>query len=434
NLTNGELTQIGSNLSPAVTITIDNDGVCYAQGIASGRGLGTVNLTTGVFTQARANNVTAFTGMLAVDRGTNEVYATTFNGTTIQKINKTSSTLAGTNTGTSFPSRVLAWTIIGKPIPMTPTYTVNITPATNGTITVMSGDNPVADGDVLAEGTILTLTAIPGTGYVFEKWWDDNTNATRTHTLTENVTISATFEAIPTYTVTIIPPANGIITVMNDTSAVNTGDQLEEGTILTLSVMPDTDYEFAQWWDGNTENPRSITLNSDIAIGATFEAIPIYYTVTITPGIGGIITVMSDEDEVFHGDELEEGTELTLIATAHEGFKFVEWWHGGTDETHIHILDDHVTISATFTDDQTSIVVTTSRELFVVFPSPTTDLLHIQTEEMIQQIVILDLNGKVMMQLQGNRKILDLQSLPIGNYIVRIHTKTAIVPIKIVKQ
>ncbi|MDR0438504.1 MAG: T9SS type A sorting domain-containing protein [Bacteroidales bacterium] len=70
----------------------------------------------------------------------------------------------------------------------------------------------------------------------------------------------------------------------------------------------------------------------------------------------------------------------------------------------------------------------------VIYPNPVNDVLHIQTEQTIKQIFVLDLTGRVMLQLQGDRKTVDLQSIPSGNYIVRIHTKTTIVPIKIVKQ
>ncbi|MDR0437476.1 MAG: carboxypeptidase regulatory-like domain-containing protein [Bacteroidales bacterium] len=86
-----------------------------------------------------------------------------------------------------------------------------------------------------------------------------------------------------------------------------------------------------------------------------------------------------------------------------------------------------------FTIVETSIV-TLGSNMFAVYPNPTADVLHIQTEQTIQHIFVLDLTGKVIIMLQGDHRTIDLQSLPIGNYIVRIHTETVIVPIKIVKQ
>ena len=75
-------------------------------------------------------------------------------------------------------------------------HTVNITAPTNGTIEVKNGSETVTDGEKVLEGTSLTLTATPADGYQFEKWWDDNTDATRTFELLADVTISATFSII----------------------------------------------------------------------------------------------------------------------------------------------------------------------------------------------------------------------------------------------
>ncbi|MDR0438583.1 MAG: C25 family cysteine peptidase, partial [Bacteroidales bacterium] len=177
--------------------------------------------------------------------------------------------------------------------------------------------------------------------------------------------------------------------------------------------------------------------NTNFAAGAASEplvaATSIAYTVNITVPTNGTITVMAGSEEIFCGAELDENVELALIATAHEGYRFVEWWHGGTDAAHVHVLDDHIIISATF-ELAVSIVVPTDEGTLTVYPNPVSDMLHIQTEQVIKQIFVLDMTGKVMMQLQGNRKTIDLQDIPTGNYIVRIHTATEVVPVKIIKQ
>lgn len=177
--------------------------------------------------------------------------------------------------------------------------------------------------------------------------------------------------------------------------------------------------------------------NNNFAAGAVSEPLvattSFAYMVNITPPINGTIIVMAGSEEIFCGTELDENIELALIATADQGYRFVEWWHGGTDEAHTHVLDDHVIISATF-ELITPIVIPVGEGTLTVYPNPVSDILHIQTEQVIKQIFVLDLTGKVMMQLQGNNKTIDLQSLPTGHYIVRVHTATAVVPIKIVKQ
>ncbi len=47
-----------------------------------------------------------------------------------------------------------------------------------------------------AEGTTVTLTAVPAEGYQFLKWEDDSTEATREITVSGDASFTATFEAI----------------------------------------------------------------------------------------------------------------------------------------------------------------------------------------------------------------------------------------------
>ncbi|MDR0437906.1 MAG: T9SS type A sorting domain-containing protein, partial [Bacteroidales bacterium] len=319
-------------------------------------------------------------------------------------------------------------------------YQVTYATPAGGTLTVTRDAGiDVPSGTSVDHGTVLTITATPNPNHTLATLTVNSATFTNgsTHTVNGPVTITASFQI--TYTLTITQPdGENVIEVWDVDEMVQfgSGSSIEAGTELKLMAFPADDYEFVEWWDGNTEQFRTITLDSDMTISATFQEVIIYYTVFIeAPEIGGTITVMKNEKGVVSdGDELEAGTELILLATAHQGYRFVEWWHGGTDAEHTHVLNDHVTISAIFEDDEVSIAITIGRELFAVYPNPTADVLHIQTEQVIKQIFVLDLTGKVMMTLQGDQKTINLQSLPIGHYIVRIHTDTTIVPVKIVKQ
>jgi hypothetical protein len=87
----------------------------------------------------------------------------------------------------------------------------------------------------------------------------------------------------------------------------------------------------------------------------------------------------------------------------------------------------------TFVVDQTSVKITES-EVLRVYPNPVADVLNIQTEQAIRQIVVLDQNGKIVKTQHGNHRTLNVQSLTAGHYIVKIHTATAIIPVRIVKK
>ena len=71
-------------------------------------------------------------------------------------------------------------------------------PPTQYTLTVVSNNNAwgtVSGGGTYDEGTTVTLTATPASGYHFVQWNDGNTSATRTVTVSANATYVATFDA-----------------------------------------------------------------------------------------------------------------------------------------------------------------------------------------------------------------------------------------------
>ncbi|MDR2906977.1 MAG: choice-of-anchor J domain-containing protein, partial [Bacteroidales bacterium] len=78
-----------------------------------------------------------------------------------------------------------------------PDYTINITAPTGGSISVKNGETDVTDGTAIAEDTELTLTATAEATHKFVKWMDDNTEATRTFTVTGDATIAAEFKELP---------------------------------------------------------------------------------------------------------------------------------------------------------------------------------------------------------------------------------------------
>jgi hypothetical protein len=158
-----------------------------------------------------------------------------------------------------------------------------------------------------------------------------------------------------------------------------------------------------------------------------------FFRVNITQPANGTVSVKAAGVDVNHGDELDHGTVLTLLATPAENYEFVRWAHDNHNQPmHSHTLTNHVTISAVFR--LKSSIQTTEKEILTIYPNPVKDELNIQTEQVIRQIFVFDLTGKVVMQLQGNHRTINMQTLPIGNYIIRIHTENAIIPVRIVKQ
>lgn len=212
------------------------------------------------------------------------------------------------------------------------TYAVNVAALTNGEIT--------ASAKEAAEKETVTLTAKPATGYALKAgsvkvtYKDaDNNEQTVKATVDEKdanvytfampaypVNVSAEF--VKEYKVTAAPVDNGTVTA-NPTTAV-------EGKEITVTVSAKEGYKLtadslkATYTDADNNN-QPITLKAgtdantytftmpagDVAITAAFEEIATEtYTVTVTKGGDGKVTVNGQETEKLEG--LKSGDTVTL--------------------------------------------------------------------------------------------------------------------------
>ena len=139
----------------------------------------------------------------------------------------------------------------------------------NITITVSSANEnmgTVSGGGEYAFGTQVTITATPNQGYRFVCWNDGNTNNPRTITATTNATYIATFEENTepeTYTITVMSANNSM-------GSVSGGGTYEAGSQITITANAVEGYHFTSWNDGNTDNPRTITVTEDATYIASF--------------------------------------------------------------------------------------------------------------------------------------------------------------------
>ncbi len=141
------------------------------------------------------------------------------------------------------------------------------------TLTATAGDGgSVSGGGTFASGTQVSITATPNAGYSFSGWSNGSTANPLNVTLNSNTTITANFEVIiNTYNLSIESSEGGSVT-SPDVSGIISGGYAE-GTQLNLIAEPSSCYRFLSWSDGETENPRIVTLNQDIGISAVFENI-----------------------------------------------------------------------------------------------------------------------------------------------------------------
>lgn len=188
------------------------------------------------------------------------------------------------------------------------TKTVDLTGSVTGQIYEITVDDDITGGTISAdkasagEGATVTLTATPDAAYTFGAWTVYKTgDQTTTVTVTDNqftmpdyaVTVSATFNAKPTYAITCVasPVAGGTISA-SPTSAY-------EGQTVTLTYDAETGYRFSsivitKTSDGSAYDIKLTASGDDytftmpayaVTATATFETIPTYTLASsIVPG------------------------------------------------------------------------------------------------------------------------------------------------------
>lgn len=327
-----------------------------------------------------------------------------------------------------------------------PTYTLTVNSGTGGTVT---------GGGTFENGTTTTITATPNTGYIFVKWNDGNTNASRSVTVNSNATYTAEFtpkEYVVTtecisnsdklglirgagtykygdtvsFTITNMSSHHAIkewyyttdsmmsgafglgdssvvsITIDESLTGLNvhsstsihivceiehtgfylqaypspTGaGKIEYGSYTedsgysrlldfpssggmkvsyigsrtaALKAIPSNGYEFVRWEDGNTDNPRKITITEDASFTAIFEKLT--FTVTYKNADGTVL----QEIEAEYGDAQPPytGDTPTLESTVEYDYIFLGW-----DSESFYIRRDEV-VTAVYKEVKRKYIVT----------------------------------------------------------------------------
>ena len=275
------------------------------------------------------------------------------------------------------------------------------------TITVLSADETmgtVSGSGVYVEGAQVEISAEAVEHYHFAQWNDGNTENPRTITVAGDSTFTASF-AIDRFTITVESADEAMGTV----SESNTYDY---GTEIQISATAAEHYHFVQWNDGNTDNPRTITVTGDATYRASF-AIDQH-----------TITVESDDETmgtVNGSDTYDYGAEIQISASARDGYQFVSWNDGNTDNPRTITVVADATYIASFVS-VTGIEETAAFEI-ILFPNPATDILNITSSETISEIEIVNVMGQVVkrFEVNANNAVCDVEDLTSGVYVVRIY-------------
>ena len=278
------------------------------------------------------------------------------------------------------------------------------------TITVVS-NNPtwgtVTGGGTYPQGSIAEISATPNEGAVFTGWDDGNTDNPRSIVVTQDMEFMAIFSKTETYTITVRPenPLLGT-TYGSGEYALN--------QVVNIGATPIAGYYFSGWQDGNMDNPRTIIVTGDAVYTASFSQEPVLtYTVT----------VLCDETQGFilGAGTYIAGSIATIAAIPADGFVFVRWSDGTTNNPKQIIVDEDIVLAAFF--EYTS-VDENGTEAISLYPNPANDKLYLEGLEEECEISIFNTAGMKVktMTLQGDAEI-NVSELPAGLYLVRIGSR-----------
>ncbi|MDW7676656.1 MAG: hypothetical protein SCK57_03260, partial [Bacillota bacterium] len=250
------------------------------------------------------------------------------------------------NTSTSYTvtdlAGIIAVTVEFELIPPT-TYTVTYSvTGGNGKLAAAVDGTAIASGATVVEGKEVLFTATPDSGYQVKEWIL-NSSVVAGHTstsytalsLADNITVTVEFE--------LIPPTSGYLVSVSayptQGGTVTGGGYYETGDRVKVSATAKEDYAFVYWTEGEgspiVSKGETYTFRMDKAdrdlVAHFVKTEPVYewlVTVSAKPSEGGTVS---------GGGTFKEGDPVEVIATANDGYRFINWTEGQTEVSTVEI-------------------------------------------------------------------------------------------------
>ncbi|MBR1630718.1 MAG: InlB B-repeat-containing protein, partial [Paludibacteraceae bacterium] len=201
---------------------------------------------------------------------------------------------------------------------------------------VSVGVNNIVYGSVSGQGTYdygteITLTATPAEGCHFTRWADGVATAERTVRVDDDLMFYANF-AVNQYQATVLSS--------DESKGQTFGSGIfAHGAEAEFTAVPAKGYHFSGWSNGQTDNPVSVVVTSDLTLTATFA-------------LNQYVITLSSEDaaagSVKGGGDFEHGEEAVLIAIPAEGYHFAGWSNGQVTDTLRMTVNGNMTLTAAF--------------------------------------------------------------------------------------
>lgn len=179
---------------------------------------------------------------------------------------------------------------------------------------------------------VITKNGIPDTVITDNRLYDMYEYELTVDTQTD---IKVYFTEIEKYTVTVdMPNKNAEITVKNGTSDFESGQKVNFGDEITVTVKPKDGYRLAdtESWSDNGDGSytyKTGKIKMETHIRVAVEEIP-EYTVTFPTMIEGcVLTVRSKNEKITSGSKIREGTILVASIVLEPSYILKGWYIGG---------------------------------------------------------------------------------------------------------
>ena len=141
---------------------------------------------------------------------------------------------------------------------------------------------------------------------------------------------------------------------------------------------------------------------------------------------------VSVNDETFGSVTVESDCSTgTLTANANEGYRFVIWNDGNTDNPRTVALTSDTAFTAIFALIDESSLLEAEAESISFFPNPTKS--EITFSQAIEKVEVIDLTGKAIFTFT-NAKTINIESLPSGAYYLRLTNNDKAIMRKMIKE
>jgi hypothetical protein len=188
----------------------------------------------------------------------------------------------------------------------TPLHDVSVSTTGSGSVSIAPAAGPYL------QGTVLTLSASPGPGFAFTGWSGDLSGSQNPAQLIldDDQAVGATFTRL--YDVSVDAGSGGSVQVAPP------GSPQLEGTVLTLTAIPDPGFAFTGWSGdlSGTQSPTTLVVTANRSVSAAFTAL---HDVSVQTTAGGNVALAPEDGPYL------EGSVVMLTAMPEDGFDFAMW-------------------------------------------------------------------------------------------------------------